>query len=385
MRRAVIRRQVRPLVLVTVAVAAAALLAPAALGSAAPAAPTSSTVWLCRPGLAANRCETSLTTTVEHANGSQSVQQFHDAPHAPIDCFYVYPTVSAQVTPNANLNIDPEEIAIAENQASRFSQACRVFAPMYRQVTIAGIGGTVSADAAATAYNDVLSAWKDYLAHDNHGRGVVFIGHSQGALVLTELLRSQIDPSPKLRRQVVSALLLGGNVTVASGRDAGGDFQHIPACRTARQTGCVVAYSSFDQPPPPNSLFGRPRALFPGTPSTGNLDVLCVNPASLTGGTGALQPYFYTKPFPGPLGAVTRLPVSVATPWVALPDLYTSRCASGDGAHWLQITDIAGPNDHRFRITDTLGPTWGLHLGDVNLAIGNLVDLVRSEASAYRP
>ncbi|HEY7948814.1 MAG TPA: DUF3089 domain-containing protein [Acidimicrobiales bacterium] len=44
----------------------------------------------------------------------------------PIDCFYVYPTVSAQPAVNADLTVDPEETAVAVAQASRFSTACRI-------------------------------------------------------------------------------------------------------------------------------------------------------------------------------------------------------------------------------------------------------------------
>ena len=75
--------------------------------------------------------------------------------------------------------------------------------------------------------------------------------------MLTQLIASEIDPNPDVRGRLVSALLLGGNVTVAAGQDVGGDFQNIPACRSADQTGCVVAYSSFIEPPPTDSAFGR--------------------------------------------------------------------------------------------------------------------------------
>ncbi len=57
----------------------------------------------------------------------------------PIDCFYVYPTVSEQEGPNANLEIEPQETQIAIDQASRFSQDCKVYAPMYRQLTLKAI------------------------------------------------------------------------------------------------------------------------------------------------------------------------------------------------------------------------------------------------------
>jgi hypothetical protein len=358
------------------------------IGTAAPAAAqqSSSTVWLCRPGLANNPCESDLTATEVQSDGTQQVVRAKRAKRPPVDCFYVYPSVSAQPTLNANLNVDPELRAVAEFQASRFSQACRVFAPVYPQLTVVATtaAGAQAAEARAVAYEGVRSAWRDYLAHDNKGRGVVFIGHSQGAGMLTQLLSSEIDPNPKLRRRLVSAMLLGGNVTVAAGRDADGDFQNIRACRRRDQTGCVVAYSTFDQPPPPNSLFGRVGG--GGSARTGEgtgLEVLCVNPAAPGGGSGALDTYRRTTVLPGPIGAIAGQPPSAPTPWVRYPRLYTAKCESANGATWLQVTDNGGPTDQRLRFQRVLGPTWGLHLADVNVALGNLVDLVRRQAAAH--
>src|SRR5262249_37862178 len=147
-----------------------------------------------------------------------------------------------------------------------------------------------TAAAGQMAYAGVLAAWQDYLANDNDGRGVILIGHSQGSFHLKQLIREQLDANPTLRKQLVSALLLGGDVTVKSGSDAGGAFQNVPACRSSKETGCVVAYSSFDTTPPADSLFGRPH----GTAT--DLQVLCVNPVSPKAGTKplAVEPYFQT-------------------------------------------------------------------------------------------
>lgn len=372
-------------------VAAAAALVATALGPAesaspAPAQEPSSTVWLCRPGLANNPCESDLTTTVVQSDGTQKVSSARPARRPPVDCFYVYPSVSAQPTLNANLNVDPELRAVAEYQVSRFSQTCRVFAPVYPQLTVVATSaaGAQATEARAVAYQGVLSAWRDYLAHDNKGRGVVFIGHSQGAGMLTQLVSSEIDPNPKLRRRLVSAVLLGGNVTVAAGRDVGGDFQSIRACRRRNQTGCVVAYSTFDVAPPPDSLFGRVGG---GASARGGegagLDVLCVNPAAPGGGSAELETYRRTTPIPGPIGAVIGQLPSAPTPWVRYPGLYSAKCESANGATWLQVTDRGGPTDTRLRFQYPLGPRWGLHLSDLNIALGNLVDLVRKQAAAY--
>src|SRR5438445_1978199 len=108
-----------------VAVAAAlgsTALGPAGTAASASAQESSSTVWLCRPGLANNPCEGDLTTTVVQPDGTQEVVRAKPAKRPPVDCFYVYPSVSAQPTVNANRNVDPQLKAVAEFQASRFSQ-----------------------------------------------------------------------------------------------------------------------------------------------------------------------------------------------------------------------------------------------------------------------
>ena len=87
------------------------------------------------------------------------------------DCFYVYPTVSLQKAANANLKIQPPETATAVEQASRFSQVCRVWAPMYRQQTVAGLLDLTSyATTTGIAFRSLLSGWQNYLRYENHGR-----------------------------------------------------------------------------------------------------------------------------------------------------------------------------------------------------------------------
>lgn len=346
----------------------------AALPSAAGASPAR-TVWLCRPGLASNPCTPSLTTTEVTPSG-RPVEVDHVAAkrHPPIDCFYVYPTVSDQPAPNADLHIDPVEQSIALYQAARYSQYCRVFAPMYRQLTISAIGGR--GGNVDLAYGDVRDAWLDYLRHFNDGRGVVLIGHSQGSFVLRRLITAEIDPKPDVRRHLVSALLLGGNVTVKQGSDRGGDFQHIPACRSPKQIGCVVAFSTFGETPPADALFGRTN--------TPGLEVLCTNPAALRGGTGVLDPIFPTAPFAAGstlAAAISLLGLTLPTaptPWIESPGSYTATCSTGP-AHALVITPRAGAQV----IHPSPTASWGLHLVDGNIALGNLVELVHTQGKVF--
>lgn len=344
------------------------------------AAPTSvkphaaDTTWLCRPDGDDDPCDADESITEITADGTKTVQHPEPAAKPPIDCFYVYPTVSTQSTPVANLDIDPAQIAVAKAQASRFSQVCRVFAPMYRQRTISGIfGGKATAAESKYAYDDVRNAWEDYLANDNDGRGVILIGHSQGSFVLTKLIADQIENDPAIRKRLVSAMLLGGNVTVPDGKEVGGSFTHIPVCTKATQTGCVVAYSAFGDTPVEHAMFGK---------ATDGMHVVCTNPAALGGGAAELHPAFVTGE--SLLGSVDLGTAEVDTPWVGYPGLFTGECRSNATHTWFQITaHRTGPDDTRPELAEPLGPTWGLHLVDMNIAMGDLVALAGDQARAY--
>jgi hypothetical protein len=349
------------------------------------------TTWLCKPGLASNPCTSSEEATVQLANGSSFIEHAKPASNPPIDCFYVYPTVSSQFAENANLEIDPEETQIAIDQASRFSQTCKVYAPIYPQLTIPAINtpGGITPEGTAIAYVGVLTAFEEYLARYNDGRGFVLIGHSQGAAMLEQLIKEQIDPNAALRKQLVSAILLGGNVLVPEGKTEGATFKNVPACRVAGQTHCVVAYSSFLHEPPNPSNFGRVGSpLLGGTTSEEEIkndEVLCVNPAVLLQGNypGPLLRYESTGTFPGLLGEFVKAP-KAATPWVADPGQYTGQCERAGGATWLQLTDVGGAQDAREQIEEVLGPLWGTHLDEVNVALGNLVGLTALQAGIYQ-
>jgi hypothetical protein len=64
-----------------------------------------------------------------------------------------------------------------------------------------------------------------------------------------------------------------------------------------------------------------------------------------------------------------------------MPGLSRASCRREAGAVWLGVTPK--PGDPRPVVTERIGPDWGLHLYDVNLALGNLVEVARRQAKAY--
>ena len=94
--------------------------------------------WLCRPGVA-DACAIDITATVQHADGTATRRAFSTDPHAPVDCFYIYPTVSRELKLNSDLTVTGDERNVVKEQFVRFGTVCRLFAPMYHQVTDAGL------------------------------------------------------------------------------------------------------------------------------------------------------------------------------------------------------------------------------------------------------
>jgi hypothetical protein len=350
--------------------------------------------WLCRPGRR-DACAVDLTATVVRADGRMTREEWKQAANPPIDCFYVYPTVSTDATPWSDMVADEAERNVIRQQFARFGSVCRLFAPMYRQVTLAGLrtmlagGGGGASLSTGSQYMDVERAWSHYLEHDNQGRGVVLIGHSQGSFILTELIRRQVDGKPA-QSKLVSAILLGATLAVPKGKDVGGSFEKIPLCRTPGQIGCVVTYVSFrsTSPPPANTRFGRVAGA--------DLEAACTNPAALAGGAADLHAYLDARGVMIAGAAAPRpwvLPDrAVETPWVSVPGLLSARCTTNEHAGYLEITvrgDAADP-----RADDIAGDLyagggqrlldWGLHLVDANLAMGNLIEIVSRQARAWQ-
>lgn len=347
--------------------------------------------WLCRPGRQ-DACAVDLTTTIVAADGTLTREVWKPNPTAPIDCLYVYPTVSLDPSANSDMIAGEEERRVVAMQFARFASECRLYAPLYRQATLTALRSATSANPMTPdrvmAYNDVVDAWNHYLQHDNQGRGVVLIGHSQGSSVLVELIRNEIEGKPT-ETKIVSAILPGTTVWVPQGKDVGGAFQYMRLCRSATQTECVIAYSSFRStvPPPANTRFGRAREA--------GMIAGCVNPSAPRGGSGELRGYLSSTGLSLTGTVTTPQPwvnpaKAIDTPFVSVPGLLAAQCLVNEKGSYLEVTVHGNPRDPRTDdiVGDVLtngevNASWGLHAIDVDLALGNLVDVVRQQATSY--
>jgi hypothetical protein len=346
--------------------------------------------WLCLPGRD-DACGKPLPTASLNPNGYGSVGQVVPAKEPPVDCFYVYPTVSRDPGLNSDLTPGIEESTTAWVQLARFATICRPFAPVYRQMTIAAlrhafVGENLDANT-ELAYGDVLAAWRDFLAHRNGGRPFVLIGHSQGSIHLERLIAEEIDGKP-IARRLLSALLLGWSVDVPPGKLVGGSFKSIPLCSRRGETGCVITYMSFREasPPPAGSFLGR--ASRPG------MTAGCTNPAELAGDGSRLDSYWFSPPRdrPGEPEIAWSKEGAPPTPFLRTEGLVSARCRHDGSAGYLALTVNSDPADARtdripgdVYMLGQVNPGWGMHLIDINVAQGNLIAAVQAQAAAYKP
>jgi hypothetical protein len=343
--------------------------------------------WLCRPGHA-DLCSADQAVTSIAADGTKRVMTLKSDPNAPIDCFYVYPTISQDPNGNSSLKAGPGEERAVRQQFAPFASVCRPFAPMYRQVTLAGLMRVMRNEGSVDrelAVEDVRAAWRHYLRNDNKGRGVVLVGHSQGSAMLTELLKRDIEGKPA-EKLVVSALLPGFNLIVPSGADVGGTFRSMPMCRRPDQTGCAVAFSTFREtsPPPGNARFGRT--------TTAGVEVACTDPVALSG--HPLRPMLVRTANllgqPADQADWQQMAAGTETGFVDLPGMLKVQCMKDGQNNYLSLTIDASSRGTRapdipgdIVVQGRKWDDWGLHLVDMNIAMGNLLHLVKRQGAAW--
>ena len=169
------------------------------------------------------------------------------APTAPVDVFFVYPTVLFNDTDWVMDPTRPDMRAAAQTtidtQAVVFEGQANIYAPMYRQMNIAGLGlsDTEAAPLQAIVHEDVWRALIHYLKYENNGRPFFLAGHSQGSMILTDLMLAHWGATGA-EKQLVAAILIGWSLTPA-------DLAAHPAvrmCEGPNQTGCVISYNTVE-------------------------------------------------------------------------------------------------------------------------------------------
>lgn len=294
-----------------------------------------------------------------------------DERNAPADVFFVHPTTfkgsPVWVAPfDASDAAAPLNPPVLLDQVSVFNGCCRLYAPRYRQATLAALKNDAAMD---VAYADVARAFRHYLQHFNRGRPFIIASHSQGTAHAIRLLQQEILATP-LQGRLVAAYLIGGYVPDTFGALG------LPVCDDARQTGCVLSYNSSEAGRTGARMITDNRTYWwRGSRTTqGRSRAVCVNP--LTGRREGAAPASANRgslPFPAaPFGrAAGPLPALV-------PHLTGTVCHDS-------LLEVTVPWSAPSGFTDKLSWIFGsYHLNDYGLFYGALRRNAIDRVAAWR-
>jgi hypothetical protein len=196
--------------------------------------------------------------------------------------FYIHPTTYLE-TDRWNAPLEPgadteyRTRLFVQSQASAFNGAGQVWAPRYRQAAYGAflLKSEDAQKALDLAYGDVEAAFREFVRQAGD-KPVILVGHSQGALHLERLLKEEIAGRP-IAKRVVAAYVVGWPISTTTDLAALG----LPACRAPEQSGCILSWMTFGDPPNPEFIFDqwqKTRGFTGGERS--RKDTLCVNPIS---------------------------------------------------------------------------------------------------------
>lgn len=162
------------------------------------------------------------------------------------DLFIVCPTVDLGTGGNKNMSL-------ADNEAKKnfygalnmergiYEQHCRMYAPYYRQATLADY--TLPAQEAAPyfdlAYSDVRAAFMHYMQHENSGRPFVLSGFSQGAEMCLRLLK-EFGKTDVVQDNMVACYAIGWCFTPQEAEQ----YPYIRLAKSADDLGTVIIFNS---------------------------------------------------------------------------------------------------------------------------------------------
>jgi hypothetical protein len=231
--------------------------------------------WIARPDIPHNAGEWLPTGFAHSAPGKAAV-------------FFIHPTTYLRNdrwnAPLYEPDAGSRDEIFVQSQASAFNGAGEIWAPRYRQAAFGAflLDNDDARRALDLAFSDVSAAFDHFLKHVKPGQPIILAGHSQGALHLIRLLRER---QPALKGRLVAAYAVGWPIDTKADLPALG----FPACTSPAQTGCILSWLTFGDPPNPWLILDNwQKTKGYRSEVRRKTDILCVNPIS--GAAGAAAP-----------------------------------------------------------------------------------------------
>ena len=274
-----------------------------------------------------------------------------DKADKPVDVFFMHPTTYLDQKDGMNASLDNETVnaaskSVTAHQGGVFAGTCNLYAPHYRQASIAVLGLDEKAQETylSVGLGDMAAAFRYYMENFNQGRPLILAGHSQGSnLTLWFLSRySALVPSHRL----VAAYLIGWSVTDRDLEQLG-----LPLGEKPEQTGCIITWNTISQG-------GKSPVILPGAH--------CVNPLNWSTDDSNVPAAFN-------IFALIHLADGSKR---RIPHFTGARIDHRQGSLVIPVPGIDGELDHN------MGP--GIYHGyDYDFFYGNLLENVATRCNAW--
>ena len=135
----------------------------------------------------------------------------------------------------------PEKFA---RQATAYETVGNVYAPFYRQDDAASTLALPSAEQAKVVggipTTDATAAFDYYIKHFNNGRPFILVGHSQGAIVLSNLLSGYMKENPTVYKKMIAAYVIGWPITA----EYLAQNPHLKFAEGPDDVGVIISYNT---------------------------------------------------------------------------------------------------------------------------------------------
>lgn len=340
----------------------------------------------------------SLTLISKDTLTKTKINYTYPPANAKADIFVVSPTTlinSGSPPSTVPLNVVQKSAINLSIQLgfSQYGRLGRIYAPYYRQANLALFSmpladQNLQAAILDTACSDVLAAFIYYVDHNNTGKKIICVGHSQGAIILSMMIqRMESNPAQysKYLKKIFCSVQIGmeGANYVKMGILAGGWNQTFPYCNSDKDTNCILSWMTvkdgllFLSSTPFGNYVPQNAACIPL-----NLKYQAFN-SSLHEASGYSFSYSNNpKPVTRsifPTAYIASGAGGVTTEWVAFDQFYQARIAKPNSSAWgiaVEHTPIAG--DYRF---DPIASViyYDLHLYDQYIIIEDVIQLLQKK------
>ena len=172
-----------------------------------------------------------------------------------VDVFYLYPTTWERENTNESI-ICPIDHAQMRSGATNmmmqhmgiFEETASVYAPFYRQADalyLVDKKNNISREEQdkyffAEPKEDAIAAFDYYIKNYNNGRPFILVGHSQGAIMIKEILKDYFKTNENLKNRMVAAYVLGYSVT----QKELDENPHLRFANSEYDTGVIISYNT---------------------------------------------------------------------------------------------------------------------------------------------